>query len=855
VTGRSWLALAVRESRGSAGRLAFFASCLAVGVAAVVAVDGLARAIDSGIRAQARTLLAADLAVSSRRPIPAALLAAAAALPGARRAEVRELPSVVSVPAAGGDTANPGASLLCELKAVAPGYPFYGTVVTDPARPLAELLGDDRVLVGPELLARLGVRAGDALRIGDAVYTIAGTIAGEPDRLEVSFTLGPRLLLSLPALDRSGLAGLGSRVRYRMLVRLPGVAAAEETQRAADTLRAAIPDPELVEVQTFVEAQPSLRRGLARAERFLALVALLSLLIGGIGVAQAVRAWLAGRLDAIAVLRALGVRPREALVLYLAQTAALALAGSALGALAGSLVARAVPGLLAGLLPVSVAVGWQPAAMARGVALGVGVALLFALRPLADVLRVPPVRVLRRDAEPVPVRRGVAAALLLVLLGGVAVTAGIQAGSAQRGALFALGLAVAAAVLTFGAWAAVRAVGRAPRDLGTVALRHGLAALARPGAGTLGAVVALGLGVLTVLGMYLVQQRLSAQLDAELPDRAPTVFLVDIQPDQWGGVREALAAAGAKGVESVEVVMARVRAVAGVPVSELAAARRGGARGRDDRGRRWVLTREQRLTSLATLPEDNVVIAGALWSDPAWPEVSIEEEYAADLGVGVGDTVTFDIQGVPLELLVSSIRTVEWQRFSINFFLVVEPGVLDGAPRFRIAAARLEKDAETPLQDRIAAGYPNVTVLRLREVLEKVVGVLEQVGFGVRLLGAFTVLAGIAILAGAVSAGAVRRAREVALYKTLGMTRAQVAAAFAMEYALVGGVAGVIGAAGGVVMAALVTRLGFEIPWAWDPGAYATAVAVAVVLTVVAGLAASARALAARPLAVLRQSE
>jgi putative ABC transport system permease protein len=498
--------------------------------------------------------------------------------------------------------------------------------------------------------------------------------------------------------------------------------------------------------------------------------------------------------------------------------------------------------------------------MARGVALGIGVALLFALRPLADVLRVPPVRVLRRDAEPVPVRRGVAALLGAVLLAGVAAAAALQSGSATRGALFALGLAAAAGALALASRVTVRAVARVPRDLGSVALRHGLAALARPGAGTLGAVVALGLGVLTVLGMYIVQQRLSAQLDAELPARAPTVFVVDIQPDQWDGVRSELARAGAEDVDSVEVVMARLRAIRGVPVAELAAARRagdgsgerGGGRGGD---RRWVLTREQRLTSLATLPEDNVVVAGALWSDPARPEISIEREYAADLGVGVGDTVAFDVQGVPLELVVTSLRAVEWQRFSINFFLVVEPGVLEAAPRFRLAAARVPRDAEGPLQDRLAAGFPNVTVLRLREVLEKVVAVLEQVGLGVRVLGGFTVLAGIAILAGAVSAGAVRRSREVAICKALGMTRAQVAAAFAVEYALVGGVAGVVGAAGGVVMAALITRLGLEIPWAWHPAAVAAAVVIAVALSVLAGLVASARALAVPPLVVLRQSD
>ena len=360
--------------------------------------------------------------------------------------------------------------------------------------------------------------------------------------------------------------------------------------------------------------------------------------------------------------------------------------------------------------------------------------------------------------------------------------------------------------------------------------------------------VALGLGVLTVLGMYLVQGRMSAQLEADLPEDAPTVFLVDIQPDQWDGVRTALENAGAEKLDSVEVVMARLQAINAVPVEELVP-----ARGEDSGDRRWFLTREQRLTSLATLPEDNVIVDGALWSDPDRAEVSIEQDFAADLGVGVGDTVTFNIQGVPLELLVSSIRTVEWERFSINFFLVVEPGVLDAAPRYRIAAARLAEAAEMPLQDRLAATFPNVTMLRIREVLDKIVAVLRQLGFGVRLLGAFTVLAGIAILAGAVSAGAVRRGRQVALYKTLGMTRAQVVAVFTVEYALVGLVAGVLGAAGGVVLAWLVTRFGFEIAWAWSPGVYALGVTTTILLSVIAGLAASARALAVRPLAVLRQ--
>lgn len=845
---QQWIALAVRESRGSAGRLVFFAACLSVGVAAVVAVAGLAQALDSGIQGRARELLAADIAVSSRRPIPDDVVAAIDNLAGVRRTGVIELPSVVSMPAADDEAGSPGPSLLCEIKAVGPHYPFYGEVVTEPERPLAELLGADRVLVGPELLTRLGAGIGDRLRIGSSFFTITGIVTAEPDRLEIGLTLGPRVMLSSEGLERTGLLGLGSRVGYRVLVRLPGVAAPPELRAAAEIVRAAVADPQFIEVETSTEAQPALRNALARVERFLALVALLSLLIGGIGVAQAVRAWLAGRLDAIAVLRALGVRPREVFALYLGQTALLALVGSTVGAFVGAVTARVVPVALGDLLPVEVVVGWQPAAMLRGVVLGVGVAVLFALRPLVDVLRVPPVRVLRRDADPLPVSRVVAAVLFAVLVAGVTVTATAQSGSLVRGGLFALGLTAATAVLAAGAWLVVRAVGKTPREVRAVALRHGLAALARPGSGTLGAVVALGLGVLTVLGMYLVQSRMSAQLEADLPEDAPTVFLVDIQPDQWDGVRTTLENAGAENLDSVEVVMARLQAINGVPVEELVP-----ERGEDSGDRRWVLTREQRLTSLETLPEDNRIVDGALWSDAERAEVSIEQDFAVDLGVGVGDTVTFNIQGVPLELLVSSIRTVEWERFSINFFLVVEPGVLDEAPRYRIASARLAATAELPLQDRLAATFPNVTMLRIREVLDKIIAVLRQLGFGVRLLGAFTVLAGIAILAGAVSAGAVRRGRQVALYKTLGMTRLQVVAVFTVEYALVGLVAGVLGTGGGVVLAWLVTRFGFEIAWAWSPGVYALAVTTTILLSVLAGLAASTRALAVRPLAVLRQ--
>jgi putative ABC transport system permease protein len=273
---------------------------------------------------------------------------------------------------------------------------------------------------------------------------------------------------------------------------------------------------------------------------------------------------------------------------------------------------------------------------------------------------------------------------------------------------------------------------------------------------------------------------------------------------------------------------------------------------REEGRRRWALTREQRLTWLERLADDNRVVAGALWSDPERFEVSVEEEFARDLGIRVGSTLVLDVQGVPVELAVTSLRSVRWETFGINFFLVAEPGALDRAPQMRIAAVRLPPGGEQRLRDALAASHPNVTLFAIRDVLEKVVAVLERVGLGIRFVGGFTVVAGAAILAGAVAAGAARRAREVAIGKAIGMTRAQVAALFAAEYGLAGGAGGLIGAVAGTVLAAAVLERGFEIDWRFEPALLAAAAAATALLAILAGLAASLRPLAERPIEALR---
>ena len=836
----------LRESRGSRGRLTFFVVCLAVGVAAVVAVAALADNLEQGLRREAKQLLGADLTVHGRQPLPDGVIRAARELPGARLATIRELATMAATETAEGVVPE---SLLVELKAVDGEYPLYGTLETEPAG-AARALGPDGALVAPEGMERLGLAPGDRLRLGNASFVVRGVLRAEPDREVTPFTLGPRVMISGAGFARTRLEAFGSRIGYRLLVRLPGNPSAQQVGAASGKIAAALGTAPWWRMETWQQAQPELRQGLRRVERFLGLVALLSLLVGGVGVAQSVRAFLASRLDAVAVLKCLGVRPREAFALYLGQCLALALVGGRLGGLVGLLVQQQLPKLLGDVIPAAQELRfWQPLALLRGIGLGLLASLLFALPPLVAVLRVPPLRALRRSAEPLPPSRLARFGTGAAALAGLLLLAYAQSRSWDLALRFTGALVAAVAVLALAGWLLRRgaaALARLPRPL---VLRHGAALLARPAGDALAALVALGLGVLVVLATVLVERHLTTALEAELPKGSPSAFLIDIQPDQWERVEATLAAEGATAVESVPVIMARLAALDGVPVETLA--RRAGRA--EERERRWALTREQRLTYLPGLPPDNRLVAGTLWQDPQVAEVSLEEEYARELGATLGSRLTFDVQGVPVEVVVTSLRAVDWRTFRINFFVVVEPGVLEQAPQTRLAAARLPIGREARVQGLLARAFPNVTLVNVRQVLEKVSEVFQRLGLGVRFLGGFTALAGLAILFGAVAAGAVRRAREVALLKTLGFTRRGVALLFAVEHALTGAAAGLLGVAGAALLTRQIVVRQMELDWHLFPGTLAGALLGAVVLTLVAGLTASVRALRQRPIEALRE--
>ena len=738
-----------------------------------------------------------------------------------------------------------GPTRLVELKIVEAGYPFYGELGLRPPGDLGTLLDERSAVVAPELLAQLSINSGESLRIGGQPFRVSGLVESEPDRIMGSLTLGPRVFISAEGLERAELLALGSRVEYGLLVKMPASTTIQELRRIKTALALLVPPAAGVRIETYDEAQPSIRRALYRVESYLGLLALLSLLIGGIGVGQAIRTWIATRMDTIAVLKCLGLRPHETLLLFFGQAMGLGLVGSLAGCLLGVGLETLILATTQGILPTKLIDPWQIRPLLRGLFLGLGVTAVFGLSPLMQVLRVPPARVLRRNAEPLPGSLWAPAAAALSLIIAICGMATLQSSSPVLGLQFTAVVVFTTTVLLGVALTVTRLARRVPRELGAVWLRHGLASIGRPGIARLYSIVALGLGVLVVFATLQVQSNLTAQLEAELPTDAPSAFMIDVQTDQWPPLRRLLADRGGEQLSSVPVIMARIRAIDGVGVEELT---KGAKRG----GRRWALRREQRLTYMDELPAGNRLIAGELWRDPERPELSVEAEFAADLGLGIGAVIEFDIQGAPLELTVTSLRTVEWETMGINFFLVAEPGSLEEAPQFRLATARLPSANEQETQNAVVADFPNVTIVLIRELIDRIVRLMTQVGWGVRFLGAFTAIAGLTILAGSIAVESQRRGQEVALLKTLGMKRAGVVSLFATEYALLGLVAGIIGATGGGFVSWVVMTEGMELTWSFRPLDYPAAAVASALLAVVAGILASAPALRRRPSEVLR---
>ena len=826
--------------RGGWRHFAGFFACVVLGVAALTSVGTLAANVDRALTREAKALMGGDLELRAMRPLgdDATRAVERAARDGAAVTRVRELVGMVRDPRAGG-------SLLVELKAVEPDYPLYGRLETAPERPLAELLADGGALVQEALLVRLGVEVGDRIMVGNAPVTIRGVVRKEPDS-PLGFGLGPRVLISSTTLDGTGLLQFGSRVRHRTLLRLPGGMAARERR---ETIARDIADP-AIRVTAFNEAQPGLRRFFGQTATYLGLIGLVSLLVGGIGVASTVATFVRRQRPTIATLKVLGAGSRVLMTGYLLQTQMVAVAGGAVGVVLGVALQPLIVNILAGTLPIALSSRPDPLTLARAFVMGILTALLCTLWPLLAIRTVRPSLLLRHEIDPAPMPRPWAAALPIAA--GLVALAVWQAGSWKLGGIF-VGASLAALLLLVGLARVVALAARQRRRLHGLAWRQGVANLARPGGQTGGVVIALGVGVMLLVSVALLEGSLGHQIDHEQRREAPSFFFIDIQPDQREAFMQVVANAGGGALPVLTpVVRSRLAAINGQPVTR--AMVEGRREGPDSEGA-WYLRREYVLTYAADLPAANTLVKGQWWLPSEWtrPLVSVEEGVARQLAIGVGDRLTFDVQGVPVEAAVTSIRKVDWQTLSTNFFMILSPGALDGAPGTFVATSRVPPATETRVQNAVVTAFPNVTAIPVRDVLERVAAVLGQMAVAIRIMALFSIGAGLVVMVSTLIATRYARLHESVIWRMLGATRGVVARIFAVEYACLGLVAGLGGSVLAVALSWVVLRYILDVPWTFEPKALILGVTLTAAVALAVGFLATFRLLGEKPLTVLRQ--
>ena len=850
------LRMAAREVRASPRRLFLLTVSVAIGVAALVAINSFTDNLQRSVRDQARALLGADLSFSSRRPLPASARAAIDTLAagGARVARVTSFGGMAYVPRTAG-------TRLVQVAAVEPGFPFYGEIRTDPADAWKRL-GDGRhVVVDPALLAALSAVPGDTLALGEARFVITGAVVSAPGNTGFRSALGPRIYIPAAHLDETRLLGFGARAEYEAFLRLPSDAAAEA---AADRYRAKL-RPDRVRVRTVTEDRENLNETLSRLTGYLGLVALIALLLGGIGVASAVVVFIRQRLETIAVLRCVGATAGRVFAIYGAEAALMGLTGSLLGAAAGIGVQRLLPGLLAGLLPVDVQLSISWSSVALGVAMGLWVALAFALLPLLAVRRVPPLAALRRPfegaREPRDPWRWAATALLAV---STVLLAALQVGSVRKGAIFSAGIAGALLVLWLASWGLIRAARRWLPPRWPYLWRQGLSNLHRPSNQTVTVVLAIGFGAFLLGTLLLVQSNLLRQLQLSGGPARPNLVLFDIQPDQLAAVEGALAASRLPAVGPVPIVPMRIAEVKGPPVGRILGDTT--AVGDDGPPGAWAYRREYRSTYRDTLVGTERLVAGEWWSATPVREaavrgpaadrparISVEVELARELRVDVGDEIVWDVQGLRLRTRVASLREVEWARFEPNFFVVFEPGVLEDAPQTLVTLTRIERPQDRGVfQRRLAERLPNVTTLDLTLLQEALERLLDRVVLAIRFMALFTLATGAIVLVGALATSRFQRIREGALLRTLGATRAQLFRIVLAEYLALGVIAATVASVLAGVAAWALARWVFEGAFAIAAAPLAALTLGVVGLTVIVGLLNSREVLRRTPLEVLR---
>lgn len=836
------LTFARRELRGGLRGFRIFLACLTLGVGAIATVQSVSFGIMDSLRSDGRAILGGDVALRllyrEAGPEQVAWLERQGTL--VTSAEMRAMAR---------DPEDAGNAALVELKSVSAAYPLYGTFTladgpADIQSVLAERNGVWGAVIEDTLATRMDLETGDRLAVGDATVEIRGIIGREPDRAgSGSFSLGPRLMIADGALKTTGLVQQGSLITWSYLVRLnaPG----DHTSfRAA--VKEAFPDAGW-RIRDYTNAAPQLARFVDRLTLFLTLVGLTALLVGGVGVGNAVRSYLETKTATIATLKCLGARGGLIFEAYLIQILALASVGIALGLVIGALAPVMAGRALADLLPVTARIGVYPGALAIAAAFGLLTALAFSLWPLGRAREVPAAALFRDAVAPSRSRPRPIYVVLMVLSGlGLAALAVGTADTKVFAAAFVSGSALTLGAFWAAGWLVTKAAARMGRPRRPV-LRLAIANIHRPGNPTGAVVLSLGLGLTVLVAIALIEGNFRLAVKETIPADAPAFFFVDIQPDQRADFnRTVLSVPGTSDLDEVPQLRGRVSTVNGKPAEQAIV----------NREHAWVLNGDRGVTYQAEAPADDAVVAGAWWpADYAGPpKLAIYKDIADAFAIGPGDRMAINILGRDVEAEVAVVRDIDFSTVGINFTLVFSPGVLEGAPQTWLATVRTTPEAELAVQRAVTQRFSNITVVRVKEALETVNGILGNIGLAVRVTAAVTLVAGTLVLAGAIAAGHRRRVYDSVVLKVLGATRSTVARAFLLEYGLLGLITAAIAGVLGTLTAWAVLTQVMELEFTFLPSVVALTTLLCTAITLGLGFAGTWRALG-QPAAPLLRNE
>lgn len=833
--------LAWREMRGGLAGFYIFLACIALGTGAIAAVNSVSRAITGAIASQGQEILAGDIRfeLNNRE----ATTEERAFLDGLGTVSLStNLRSMARKP-------DGSEQALVEVKAVDDAYPLYGTFTASPGAPLSTLLaengGDFSALAAPLLLERLGLSVGDELLLGNARLRIAGTIVAEPDALSDGFGFAPRLLVSRAALVASGLIQTGSLVEHAYKVRLDDPAIRGTIQ---DRANREFPSAGW-SIRLSDRAAPSLAENVDRFSQFLTLVGLTALIVGGVGVANAVRAFLDAKRTTIATFKCLGAPAFVVTLIYLTQILLLALIGIVIGLAIGAASPFIALRFLEGVLPVPREVVFYPSALGLAALFGLLITFAFTILPLGHAREVPATALFREqsfDAARWPSWPYVlAAGAALALLAGLAIAAAEERFVA---AVFLAAVAGAFVLLRLVA-AGVAALARRSPRVNSPALRLAIGNIHRPGALTPSVVLSLGLGLALLVTLALIDGNLRRELTGNMTERAPNFFFVDIQNAEREGFLNILEQQSPEGeVTQVPMLRGRILAFNGDDVTTMNVPAAG----------RWVLRGDRGITYEEKLPANSSLTQGEWW--PAdysgEPLVSFSAEEAAELGLKLGDTVTVNVLGRNITARIANFRQVEWESLSINFVMVFSPNTFRGAPHAWLAT--LSDPSATAQQEAailraVTNAYPTITSVRVKDAIDIVDQLVSQLATAIRAAAAVALIASVLVLAGALAAGNRARTHDAVVLKTLGGTRSMLMRAFSYEYMLLGTATAVFGLFAGSVSAWFVVNRIMNLPSAFLPDVAVLTLAVSLVLTVGIGLIGTWRILGQKAAPVLRE--